>query len=1858
MTRDFHRLAIVNRGECAMRLIHAVREFNRENDTAIRTIAIYTEPERKAMFVREADEAFLLGPATVVDPEDGSRKNAYVDYVGLERVLVEARADAVWVGWGFVSEHPDFADLCERLGIVFIGPDGDCMRKLGDKIQSKTMAEESGVPVAPWSRGPVASVEEARAQGERIGFPLMVKATAGGGGRGIRKVLSEEELDEAFERATSEARTGFGNPTVFMERLVEGARHIEVQVIADLHGNVWAVGVRDCSVQRRNQKLIEESSSPVLTEEQEMDIRARAADLCRAAGYHGAGTVEFLYEPNAKRFSFMEVNARLQVEHPVTEMTTDLDLVKLQLHVARGGRLEGEPPPIWGCAIEVRLNAENPDNDFAPAPGKVELLKLPTGAGIRIDTGIEEGDSIPSEFDSMIAKVIAHGRTRNEAMSRLRRALMEMKVVVRGGSTNRAFLLDLLGRPEVIDGSADVAWLDRSPPSSWPRRRPHGALALMLAAIEVYETEFDAERRLFLASAARGRPKLRPDAGRTVELRHEGNTYRLTVFRYGDRRYGIEMDGRVVHVDAEPLGRYERRLTCNGRIHRTISIADGVNYLVEVDGVPHRVSRDDSGMVRSTAPAVVVSINVAVGDEVERGDTLAIMEAMKLEMRVTSPFTGTVSAIEVTDNEQVDSGAALFRLKPLAGEDEAESADRLSVDYLLPTDETSISDLTHCEEKFSTLHQLVLGYDVDSASARGMLSAHGSLCERLAPDNEFLLRHEETLLTQFADISALSQRQPSPEPDTPEITQRSPQESLFTYMRALEARGDGLPTAFVDKLKRALAHYGVDSLEPGPALEEALLWIHKSHMRVNDQLPAIISVLEQRLRHVDLLQPGADEGFRLLLDRLVLVSEGRYASVNDLARELRYECFDKPLFESARADVYVQANAQLDALAQDPEAKDRAERVEALVRCPQPLMRLLSDRFVEADHTLRELILDCQIRRYYRIRDLEHNRIVNIDGHPLATAQYNFEGSRVHLVATHTELADLGRIGELTASLVSDLPKDQDVVLDFYVRGDEVERTADETMEHVRGIVDAMPFGRPIRRIVVSVSIPNGGPGVAGQRYFTYRPADGGFREDNVYRGLHPMMAKRLHLWRLSNFKLERLPSVEDLHLFHGVAHENPKDERLFAVAEVRDVTPVRDDDGRLVALPNLEHMLQEAFAGIRMFQSRRSARQRLHVNRVLLYVWPPMELTLEELEGFVDKLSPAAEGLGLEKVVVSTRLARGPDKALRDTVIHISNPAGRGPVIKLRNPTSRPVASLTPYRQKVAKMRQRGLHYPYEIISLLTPSRESDRDRSVFPAGEFVEYDFDDNGELVPVERDFGRNAANIVVGLITNYTDKYPEGMQRVILLGDPSRALCALAEPECRRINAGLDLAEKLNVPVEWFAVSAGAKISMDSGTENMDWIARTLKRIVHFTQGGGEINIVVHGINVGAQPYWDAEATMLMHTRGILIMTPEGAMVLTGKQALDYAGAVSAEDNYGIGGYDRIMGLNGQAQYWAPDLSRACQILLRHYEHTYVVPGERFPRKAITTDTVDRNVGEFDYGPGDAGDFAKIAEIFSPEANPGRKRPFDIRKVMHAVVDQDHAPMERWSAMRDAEIAVVWDSHIGGYPVCLIGLESRPLTRAGMVPADGPDHWTAGTLFPQASKKVARAINSASGNRPVVVLANLSGFDGSPESMRRCQLEYGAEIGRAVVNFDGPIVFCVISRYHGGAFVVFSRWLNESMEVAALDGTFASVIGGAPAAAVVFARDVKNRTKADPRVKELEQRLRDADPAERMALRIELDTLAKQVHSEKLGEVADEFDTVHSVERAQKVGSVDRIVPPDNLRPYLIDAVERGIAHILG
>ncbi|MDX6740917.1 carboxyl transferase domain-containing protein [Actinocorallia sp. A-T 12471] len=1815
----FSRIAIVNRGEAAMRLIHAVRDIAAETGTRIETVALHTDVDKSSAFVREADVAYDLGPASA---------RPYLDLKVLEKALKETKADAAWVGWGFVAEDPAFAELCEEIGVTFVGPSPDAMRKLGDKIGAKLIAEEVGVPVAPWSRGAVETLDAALASAAQVGYPLMLKATAGGGGRGIRVVTSDAELADAYERTSQEAARAFGSGVVFLERLVTGARHVEVQVIADGQGTAWALGVRDCSVQRRNQKIIEESASPVLSPEQVTELKTSAERLAIAVGYRGAATVEFLYHPGERLFAFLEVNTRLQVEHPITESTTGFDLVKAQLHVASGGRLEGAPPAERGHAVEARLNAEDPDRDFAPSPGRIARFDLPVGPGIRVDTGFAEGDVIPADFDSMIAKIIAYGRDREEALGRLRRAMQQTTVVIEGGTTNKSFVLDLLDRPEVVDGSADTGWIDRVRAEGGLVAHRHSSVALAAAAIEAYEEEEGAERQRLLSTAAGGRPQVQHESGRPLDLKLRGAAYRVRVARVGPHRFrvGLEAgeDVRTADVELERFDRYTGRITVNGERYRLLTGTHGPVHLVEVDGVAHRVSRDEGGVVRSPTPALVVATPLTVGAEVEAGAPVLVLESMKMETVLRSPFKARLKEIAVSVGSQVETGAPLLRLEPLedAAEDTA-AAGTVALD--LPDAPAAVPGRESAVRGLEDLRGLLLGFDVDPHDERRVLNGYLANRGAAAEDGHRILACELALVEVFADLAELSRNRPTGE-EPGHV--HSAREHFHTYLQSLDVERAALPEPFRAALAKALAHYGVTELDRTPELEAAVFRIFLAQQRASADAAVITALLRTWL-----LEPTPDalvgEQAGPALERLAAATQVRFPAVADLARGVAFAWFGQPLLRRDRARVYTDVRRHLRVLDADPQAADRGERIQEMVRSTQPLVRLLGQRLTRdaAKETAQgrdnSALLEVLTRRYYGNKGLTGVHTQEAAGCSFVVAER--AGSR--LVSAAVRFEALGSALDGLAQLGGDAI-DADVYLAWEGQPDDFEAMAAALHE----VVSAHPLPERVRRLTTTVA---GSRGAVMHHHFTFRQSGAGMVEERLIRGLHPYIAQRMQMERLHKFDLTRLPSLdEEVYLFRGVARDNPTDDRLVAFAQVRDLTELRDADGRLVALPTAEFTVAACLDSIRRAQTLRPSKTRFNTNRIVVYVWPPSDLPRTELEMLAERILPRTSGAGLEEILFIARERDQETGALEKVAMRISFDATGSAELSIGEPPAEAIEPLDGYRLKVLRAGSRNTVYPYELTAHL---------------GDFTEYDLDENSVLVPVTRAKGGNKAAIVAGVVSTVTDLHPDGVKRVVLLGDPTKSLGALSEPECRRVIAALDLAENLRVPLEWYALSSGARISMESGTENMDWVAAALKRIVEFTQDGGEINVIVAGINVGAQPYWNAEATMLMHTKGILVMTPDSAMVLTGKQSLDFSGGVSAEDNFGIGGYDRVMGPNGQAQYWAPNLLAARDVLMAHYAHSYVAPGEDAPRHATTTDPADRDVTGFPHVM-EGSDFTTVGEIFSSTANPDRKKPFDIRTVMRALSDQDHPVLERWAGMADADTAVVQDVHLDGIPVCLLGIESKAVQRRGFPPTDGPDSYTAGTLFPKSSKKAARAINAASGNRPLVVLANLSGFDGSPESMRNLQLEYGAEIGRAIVNFRGPIVFCVISRYHGGAFVVFSKALNPNMTVLALEGSFASVLGGAPAAAVVFSGEVGARTSADPRVRDLEARLAAASGSpERAALTAELGELRSSVRAEKLSEVAAEFDRVHNIHRAVEVGSVDAVITAADLRPRIITAI---------
>lgn len=441
-----NKVLIANRGEIAVRIIRACREMD------IETVAVFSEADREALHVQLADEAYCIGPT--------ASKDSYLNFTNIVSVAKLTGADAIHPGYGFLAENASFAELCRECNITFIGPSPEAITQMGTKDVARDTMEAAGVPIVPGSDGIIKNVEEGLAVAEQIGYPVIIKATAGGGGKGIRVARDPESLEKGISMTQQEAQTAFGNPGVYLEKFIEDFRHVEIQVLADTHGHVIHLGERDCTIQRRMQKLLEETPSPALDESMRQAMGEAAVKAAQAVDYTGAGTVEFIYDANAKTFYFMEMNTRIQVEHPVTEMVTGVDLIKEQIRVASGEKLSltQEDVTFNGWAIECRINAENPEKNFMPSAGRVDSYLPPGGFGVRVDSAVYPGYMIPPYYDSMVAKLIVHGKTREEAIARMKRALSEF--IVSGVHTTIPFHQRLLEHDVFVGGDFNTKFLE------------------------------------------------------------------------------------------------------------------------------------------------------------------------------------------------------------------------------------------------------------------------------------------------------------------------------------------------------------------------------------------------------------------------------------------------------------------------------------------------------------------------------------------------------------------------------------------------------------------------------------------------------------------------------------------------------------------------------------------------------------------------------------------------------------------------------------------------------------------------------------------------------------------------------------------------------------------------------------------------------------------------------------------------------------------------------------------------------------------------------------------------------------------------------------------------------------------------------------------------------------------------------------------------------------------------------------------------------------------------------------------------------------------------------------------------------
>lgn len=651
----FDKLLIANRGEIARRVIRTARALG------YRTVAVYSEADAPSPHVREADEAICIGPAASSE-----------SYLNVDRILKACQrtgATAVHPGYGFLSENADFARALEQAGLVFVGPPASAIDAMGSKMEAKRRMVEAGVPCVPGYHGEDQSDEALSKAAASIGYPLMVKASAGGGGRGMRLVHEESELMGAIASARSEAVSAFGSGKLLLERAVMQAWHVEIQVFADTHGNAIHLGERDCSIQRRHQKVVEEAPSPAVSPEIREQMGAAATAAARAIGYVGAGTVEFLLDASGE-FYFLEMNTRLQVEHPVTECITGFDLVAWQLDVAAGAPLPvtQEEVSLTGHAIEVRLYAEDPAGGFLPQTGDVLRWEPGKGEGVRVDDGLESGMSITPHYDPMIAKIIASGANREVARRRLIRALED--TVILGATTNRRFLVDCLRHEAFAAGEATTAFIasafEGGPVAPTPTS---GSIALCGVLLAKLRGSTEAGVTRMWSSTGRSESLLRLEFGADLydvrlslhaenhyEVEVEGHgehTVRLLSFDPLETRARVELDGVQQNVDALLAG-------------ATLYVRDGANDWVTEDALrrPRRVEPGADGRILAPMTGKILQVEVAVGDRVEPGQRLGVLEAMKMEHNLTTPVAGEVMEVGCKAGEQVSAKVLLFRIEP------------------------------------------------------------------------------------------------------------------------------------------------------------------------------------------------------------------------------------------------------------------------------------------------------------------------------------------------------------------------------------------------------------------------------------------------------------------------------------------------------------------------------------------------------------------------------------------------------------------------------------------------------------------------------------------------------------------------------------------------------------------------------------------------------------------------------------------------------------------------------------------------------------------------------------------------------------------------------------------------------------------------------------------------------------------------------------------------------------------------------------------------------------------------------------------------------------------------------------------
>ena len=1858
------RVAVIQRGEAALRFLKTATVMSPK----VEAVLLYTHDEmNSSVFWSFKHRQILRGGA-----------EAYEDIALVLRAIKEANCDSAWLGWGFASERSDFVAALEAQGLNVLAPRASSLAELGDKASALIHAQKAGFKLIPSTLIDVCSFIEQHTNtwdGQNIFInddfiqklkkhldhicqqidlppsPWLLKATEGGGGRGI--FVGDESLVESkalsawmTEAIISVSHMGL-KPRFLLESRIQKPRHIELQLLGDGQGQAMIIGARECSVQRRNQKLIEECPPQNLNSERLNEAKKAGVHLGKNLNYRGVGTVEMLYDSQDEQFYFLEVNPRLQVEHPITEMVYGIDLVEAQINIARGMALPKQPS-LRGVAIEARLYAEDHTQDFAPTSGRLVKFRIPSGPGLRTDSGYQEDDMVIGHFDPMLAKVIAHASSRQACILRLKQALNSTQILIEGGASNHHYLKEIL-------------CLKDFQASRWHTQRLHQVTASnpILRGVAVLARGID----LYLSTIETS--DQRPTKALLLANDLSLQIYRLSPEKFlciheqspkEDKLIGQDSQHKIqwLMVSYRILNDCARTLMINQHAYHVESIAHEEVYWV--NGERYQLANQATDSIFAPSKAVVLDILVNEGDRFQAGQTLIKLEAMKVELSITAPRQGRVGLIHCELEQVVDVGDPLLAMAHSLSSDHA-------TDIYIPwsSNELDALKLFHaasCSWDVVPIH-LWSEFPKDLTSdqvkqvfndAKGFI-ALAKLFDRRSSDRTIVSNDVAMLSAQpIRFIKAYLAGEESSLPPVwlsqfrsclNDVSQISPHHILLESVD----KWAGL------RLIRNAPHLS----QIGKVLNDILNRIDDIPLAVLDQLGGL-----DPLRFPSLVGLAAERSARLsqnlsaknsLLDTINHWLSGKNLSSSDL-RRFHPEAAISLLFFYAQQHKPVACKRLLETLIVDQDYRqlNRAkgsDTQKTMANMPNFYLCALSDSLTQLCHELNQSyalnvdrlnnsshVVDHTIPNFDLCFIYEQKQDVRLTASTLSKfIDKNCKGlqsikARIWLIDLSRDsiFTDFDQGGELG---LEELRDDLDLCIKSLTKAKVSRLFTPKTELIVIGSDSDVHTIEELDKQAFQLNVA----------HLHYADCDTSnqriFKELHLWRNLSPKQVKRLNVQRWSRFKYKRCFShfqASQINqsfperfgaCFKLRAIENPEDIRLVTYAEVYQLNRRR---GRPLVLPEVDHAFYISLQ--LLHQAQRGSKRKLYWNRLIIHILPVIPLGLGVIKRYMTRLVSAAKWLGLEKVIIRAKFIDQSSSSGTTPLMDVSiyQFAEREVSLSAKLSDNSPIMTRTQYESQVVRARKRGLTHPAEVIHLLEGGG------SGVPRGYFTLFAYDAQSKAFyptdaePIfgvlnqhsqDQDADQNYG-VLVGEITTAIHKPKMSLKRIVILCDPTIKLAALGREECDRIIAALRYAHTAGLPVEWLSVSSGAKIDWETGTENLDACAEVLKEIIRFTHAGGMINVLVIGTSVGAQSYWNAEATMMNHCCGTLIMTNRAAMVLTGKKALDLSGCVSATDDLELGGYSSIMGPNGQAQMHAVDLIGAYQKLYTFYRLCYVNADQNRVEKRLSKDPIHRDIGQSIYPEHLAHGFSFVAEVFS-EQNQERKKPFAIKPIMSALKDQDDIYLERWGAWEGAETVVVWQSRLGGFACTLIGIENQSIQR--LSPSiDGPKQWQGGTLYPQASRKLARAINASRGRYPVIILANLSGFDGSPESLRQGQLEYGSEIAQAVQGFDGPIYFIIMSRYHGGAYVVFSKKLNAQLESIAIKGSYASVIGGGPAASLIFKKDVQ-KIKQDPSLD-----LNDREAAKK---------------------IADRFDQTHNIQRALRVGSIDKIIQLSSLRESLCD-----------